>query len=360
MKTTPLVILALLLTGCPSVTTPPPHVVVAPTGTATAAEIADLKARNEKLKQIAGDQQDLAQNASGAVFGAQDANKLNPTGLPKEAVIAQLAEASSALPPPTPEQKLAKERDNARIMAGELLTVKAEMGLKVTENEKLKAGNDGLLKRAIGAEADAAAAKLAQAGAEERAGAAAKLQKQFDELAARLTAKDKEITDLKGAWTRNTQLWAARALVAAGILIVIAGAAIVWISGLSAIGKAGGIALSGLMLIGSGLIVGHRYFLPVAGTALVVGLAAGAWYIWHVRRTQQVAKGLMAAVQDVKDAAAAGSEKAIVAAKELKESLLYRFPRTSTGNASPIEQEIDRRLVVDGVNAAPTAAAAAP
>jgi hypothetical protein len=139
-------------------------------------------------------------------------------------------------------------------------------------------------------------------------------------------------------------------LVAAGILIVIAGAAVVWISGMAAAGKAAGIAISGLLLIGAGLIVGHRFFLPVAGTALGLMLVAGCLYVWHIRRTHQLAKGMMAAVQDVKDSAAAGSEQAKVAADELKASLLYRFPRARDGNASALEKEIDRRLVVDGIN----------
>lgn len=343
--------LALLLSGCPSVTDLP-HTVVAPTGQATAAQLAAQQATIDELKAKDATSGKLAQTASGGVWAAKDANAHNPDGLPKEAVDAQLTEAASALPEPTAEQKLEKANQNARILAGELAAVKAEMGQKISENQALKAAK---------AESDQRITELLKkvdetkaAGEKERTEQAAKYQKELDSKDQAIAGKNKEIEDLKNAWTRNTQLWAARGLVAVGILVVVAGAAIVWISGLSAIGKAGGIALSGLLLIASGLIVGHRYFLPVAGSALGIGLLAGAWYIWHIRRTHQITQGVLAAVQDVKDAAAAGSEKAKVAAEELKENLVYRFPRTPDGNASGIEKEIDRRLVVGGLNAPPT------
>lgn len=345
-----LLCIVLLLAGCVTGSTPAPRVIVAPTGPATAAEIAGLKEQIAQLRKSFETQRDLAQLAAGAVYGASEANASNPAGLPREATAAQLEEAARALPSATDAQKLEKANQNARILAGELVAVKAEMGQRASEIDALKVARDAAVQRATGAEATALAAKLELAGAEERAKAAEKLQQQFDGQAAVIAAKDQEISDLKGKWTRNTQLWAARGLVASGILIVIAGAAIVWISGLAALGKAGGIALSGILLIGAGLIVGHKYFLPVAGSALAVLLAAGAWYLWHVRRTQQLAKGMMLSVQDMKDAAAAGSEKAKVAVEELKENLLYRFPRTPEGDASALEKEIDRRLVVEGIN----------
>ena len=64
--------------------------------------------------------------AAGAVYGGQNANVHNPEGLPKEAVATNLEEAASALPAPTAEQKLQREKDNARILAGELAAISVD------------------------------------------------------------------------------------------------------------------------------------------------------------------------------------------------------------------------------------------
>lgn len=181
------ILIASANSGCWSKPTPAPHVIVAPTGTATAAQISSQEAQIESLTQVTTEQKKLAQSASGAVYGAKDANRLNPTGLPKEAVDAQLDEAASALPEPTAEQKLEKANQNARIMAGELLAVKAEMGQKITENQALRVSLTAAEQRAQ--EAEKAAAEIKAAAEKERAEAAAKLQKQFDDMTKLIAAE---------------------------------------------------------------------------------------------------------------------------------------------------------------------------
>ena len=155
------------LVGCNTPAVKPPVVVVPPTGPITSAQIVALE---EQISR----QGELLQRASGAVWGAQDANALAPKGLPQDAVTAQLQEAASALPAPTPEQVAAKAAQNARILAGELDAVRAEMGVKISENEALKTSLDRQEK---------ALADLAAKAAKERGQAAAELQAQFDKFA---------------------------------------------------------------------------------------------------------------------------------------------------------------------------------
>jgi len=282
-------LLALLLGGCETDATKPPVVVVAPTGTATAAQIAAQDALIEKLKGIARDQQDLAENAAGAVYGAQDANKLNPTGLPKDAVDAQLAEAESSLPPPTPEQKLAKERDNARIMAGELLAVKAEMGLKITENEKLKASNAANEK--LAKEAEAKAVAIEAAAVKERAEAAAKLQKQFDAMTAKIKAAQDEA---KNAVMLEQVMWLNRIGAAAlGLAILSVGLA-AFMGGptaLRAVAPFSAIALlAALACFGLAQVIGAAWFKWAVLGSLASIVGVGAWWVLKGKQAIQRSK----------------------------------------------------------------------
>ena len=322
-------------------------VVVAPVAGPVATTLgATQDAQINALRAEVGQKDEVAASAAGNVYGARKAlESVAPDQPAKSAAGQELTLAADKLPPASPADQLAAEKRVTATLTGKLEEAKTLYGAAAAEAAKFKA-QEAASAQAI-ADRDTVIARLKVEAVAEQAAQAAALQK--------LTAaKDQEIADLKGAWTRNTQLWAARGLVAAGILVIVGAAVIVWLSGLAALGKAGGLAVSGLLLIASGLIVGHKYFLPVAGTALGVGIIAGAWYLWHVRQTNKLAQGMMAAVQDVKDAAAAGSEKAKIVADELKANLLYRFPCLPDGNASALETEIDRRLVVDGLNTAQT------
>jgi len=245
------------LVGCwETPVVPPPVAVVAPTGPATSAQIIALEQQISTSKE-------LLQRAAGAVFGAQDANFYNPDGLPKAAVDAQLVEATSALPAPTAEQKLEKANQNARILAGQLEQVKAEMGQKISENEALKASLEAKSE---------ALERLTAAAEKERAEAARKLQAQFDEFTKRVTdanaAAKKAADEARSQVMREQVAWLNRAAAACGaLLILVVGVSSVF----SGIGALRAVApFAALLLIAT---------LACAGLAQIVGLW---WFKWAI------------------------------------------------------------------------------
>jgi uncharacterized membrane protein/regulator of replication initiation timing len=271
--------LALLLSGCPTV--PAAHVVVAPTGDATAAQLAAQQATIDELKTETATAKELAQRASGGVEGARDANTHNPDGLPKEAVAAQLAEAASALPEPTAEQKLEKANQNARILAGELASVKAEMGQAMSENQALRASLAAVEQRAIEAEKTALASKAT--AEKERAEAAAKLQRQFDAMTKQIQAAQDE-----AGKAANTRLgWV---LLGLGAALTLAGAGIAFITkGLewqrAAIAAAFGGACFGLYWT-----MNQWWFKWLVIVTVACAVAAAIWWLVKMGRSAQRSK----------------------------------------------------------------------
>jgi len=268
-----LVLTILVLAGCK--TTPvvtPPVAVVAPTGPATSAQIIALE------QQIAT-QNDLLQRASGAVYGAKDANLHNPDGLPKDAVEAQLSEATSALPPPTTEQMLAKEQQNSRILAGELAAVKAEMGQAMDENKALRAQ--------VVAKADELAV-LKTAAEKERAEAAKKLQAQFDDFTKKVAhanaAAAKAADDARNQVMLGQVAWLNRAAAAcAGVAIVSIGLATVFggIAGLRVVAPLAAICgIASLSCFGLAQIVGQWWFKWAILGSVGAMLGVCGWWVW--------------------------------------------------------------------------------
>lgn len=153
----------LLFAGCKTDDVTPPQ--VAPQGPAASAELGALRDQVTNLSE-------LAQRASGAVYGATDANRAADPSPVKDAVDAQLAEAASALPEPTEAQKLVKAEQNARILAGQLDEVRKEMGVAMDENAKLRrqvedsAARMAALEAAAAKEREASAAAIRSAQAE--------------------------------------------------------------------------------------------------------------------------------------------------------------------------------------------------
>jgi len=214
-------ILAVLL-GCQTPDSPAPRVVVAATGKATATQLAAQQAAIDALKEEKAKAAELAQRAAGGVYGGAEANTHNPDGLPKEAVAAQLAEAASALPEPTAEQKLEKANQNARILAGELAAVKVEMGQTISENQALKTSLSAAEQRAVTAEKDAGAAKAA--AEKERAEAAGKLQRQFDDMSARIAAEQRKVQEAADAAKKAALQRLGWVLLGLGALFTLVGA----------------------------------------------------------------------------------------------------------------------------------------
>lgn len=228
MKAALAVALCLCLTGCETANTPAPRVVVAPTGPATAAQLAAQQATIEELKAKDAALSKASQNAAGGVWGGIDANTHNPDGPPKDAVSAQLAEAAAALPAPTAEQKLEKANQNSRILAGELAAVKAEMGQAITENQALRIAIDAAGSRIAAAEA--AQAKAEAAAVAERAEAAAKLQAQFDDFTKRINDAKAETARVRDEERKAMLRKLGYVLLGLGAALTLAGAGIAFVT----------------------------------------------------------------------------------------------------------------------------------
>ena len=285
---------------------PAPRVVATPTGQATEAQLAALKASAAESRARADQQADLAQRASGAVYGGQNANTHNADGLPKEAVATNLEEAASALPPPTADQKLQREKDNARILAGELAAVKAEKGQAISENLALRASLSATEKRAQDAEAKAVAAEAA--AVKERAEAAAKLQAVLDSMTARITAAENEAKNKAMlAQVGMFNEWGAW-LTGAGVLALGLAGIFGGIAGLRVVGPIAALAVAcGMACFGIAQIVGQPWFKwAVLG---IVSLVLGVCAWWVVKKYQQ---GVLKEAAEEKAAKVTGALKAVV------------------------------------------------
>lgn len=282
---------SLYFAGCASVAEPNvPHVVVAPTGPATSAEIVALSEQIARLKESFKLQTSLSQTAAGAVWAAAEANSHNPAGLPKEATAAQLDEAARALPAATDAQKLEKANQNARILAGELAAVRLEMGQKASEIDQLKADKAASDNRV--AELASQLAGVSAAGLKERTEAAAKLQSQFNSFSVEIEKANQRTKEAKDearnqvareqvAWLNRTAAGCAAAAVAVVGLAAFFG-------GLAAIRAAAPFAalllLASLTSFGLAQIVGAWWFKWAALSATGIGFGLCAW--WAVKHYQ--------------------------------------------------------------------------
>jgi hypothetical protein len=269
--------------ACKTGTAPAPRVVVAPTGTATAGQLAAQQAAIDALKTEAATARELAQRAAGGVYGGLEANGHNPDGLPKEAVAAQLAEASSALPEPTAEQKLAKAGQNARMLAGELATVKAEMGQQISENQALRATLAAAEQRAAAAEAEALALKAA--GEKERAEAAARLQRQFDDFTRRIESEQRKAAEAADAARKAAIQRLGYVLLGLGAILTLAGAAIAFVTKGLEWQRAAIAGAFGALCFGLYWTMNQPWFKWAVIGTLVCGVAAGVWWLAQERKT---------------------------------------------------------------------------
>lgn len=279
------IILAVLvgLAACKTADTPAPRVVVAPTGTATAGQLAAQQATIDALKAETATAKELAQRASGGVYGGTEANAHNPDGLPKEAVAAQLAEAASALPEPTAEQKLEKAAQNARMLAGELATVKAEMGQQISENQALRATLAAAEQRATAAEAEAVAMKAA--GEKERAEAAARLQRQFDDFTRRIETEQRKAAEAADAARKAALQRLGYVLLGMGTILTLAGAAIAFVTKGLEWQRAAIAAAFGALCFGLYWTMNQPWFKWAVIGTLACGVGAGIWWLVQERKT---------------------------------------------------------------------------
>lgn len=193
MKTLLVVLLALGLAACKTVAPPAPQVIVAPLGPRSAEQLAAQAAEIVALKDQVAALQDLLQRAAGSVFAAIAANAANPPGFPQAATAAQLAEAASALPVPTAEQKAAKEKQNALMLTGNLAAGQAELAQGAAQNQTLATTAAAAAQRAAAAAQQVST--VAPAAQQERAGAAAELQAQFTALTDQVTAAQRQAAE---------------------------------------------------------------------------------------------------------------------------------------------------------------------
>lgn len=277
----------------------PPVAVVAPTGPATSAQIIALEEQLATSKS-------LLQRASGAVWGAQDANVHNPAGLPKAAVEAQLLEAAAALPEPSAEDKLEKANQNARILAGQLEQVKAEMGQKISENEALRASLDAKAKELI---------SLTAAAEKERAEAAKKLQEQFDVFTKKIIAADaaaqKAADDARNQVMRDQVAWLNRAAAACGaLLILVVGLASVF-GGIGALRSVAPFAallfIATLTCAGLAQVIGAWWFKWAILGSTLLSLGVAGWWAYAKHR-----QGVLKEAAEAKAAKLQGVAKNVI------------------------------------------------
>lgn len=226
-----IVILAVLLTGCPltSPVTPSAPVVVAPVGTATQEHISALERQLVELRKLFDGQASAMQSVSGEVYGVVAANAHNPDGAPKTLVASFAAAGSAGLPVATDAQKLAKGEQVLRGLNGELAAVVAELkGAQAQAAAETEARKQA---EAVAAAHLAAIAKLKADAIAEQERARQELQTAFDrkqkELEASITAlktanqalQDKETALIVKACIGIGSLFLAASLGAAVFLI---------------------------------------------------------------------------------------------------------------------------------------------
>jgi hypothetical protein len=264
-----------LLGGCKTTDKAGPRVVVAPTGPATRAELDSLNEQIAEMRKSFQAQRDLAQLAAGAVYGAIEANLQNPMGLPREATAAQLEEAARALPAPTDAQRLEKAEQNARILAGELVAVKAEMGQKSSQIDALQASLSA--SQAREAELARETARLTAAAVREREAAAAKFQAEIDAERARTAAAHdqakKEALQLLG----KVLLGLGAALMLAGVGIAFVSKGVEWERALIAAG-------GGASFFACYWTLNQPWFKWVVIGTIASGLGAGVWWLIRERK----------------------------------------------------------------------------
>ena len=271
-----------LLAGCRTASTGPAvPPAVAPTGPETAAQIVALEKQAAELKVANEASAKLAAAAAGAVYGAQHANQGNPDGLPKEAVASNLEEAASALPEVPAEEKLRRERDNARILAGELAAVKAERGQAISENQTLKATLALSQGRIAELETEVAATKAS--AEKERAEAAAKLRRQFDDLTAQVNAARAEAQQAADEARKSAQAKLGWVLLGLGGLLTLAGAAIAFVSKGLEWQRAGIAVASGALCFALYWTLNQPWFKWLVWGSVAFGLASGAWWLLRER-----------------------------------------------------------------------------
>lgn len=310
----------LAFTGCKTTGTPAPRVVVTPTGPATVAEIAGLKEQIAELRASFETQRDLAQIAAGAVYGASEANAGNPLGLPREATAAQLEEAARALPAPTDAQKLEKANQNARILAGELVAVKAEMGQKASQIDALQASLSASEKRA--ADAEAAQARLEAAGVKERAEAAAKLQAQFDDFTRRINAAHAETARVRNEERKSMLRKLGYVLLGLGTALTLAGAGIAFVTKGLEWQRAAIAAAFGGLFFAMYWTMNQPWFKWLVIGVVVCAVGAAIWWLVKERQTairtteadeaEDTLKRIIAAVDELGETATVAEVRATI------------------------------------------------
>lgn len=331
------VALCLLVTACKSTEN-----TSAPTGPKSAELVAEMRVQIAALREQVTAKDAIIQSVAGNVYGVQRGTEHIPGESRGKVIVTNEAKAGQdKVGQPTPEGKAAADARVEATLRDDLAEMQRLYGIEKTEADALRARVDEQNKALQ--DRDARIATLAEQAKREQANA----EKAIADLRTQLENEKKK-------WSDSLQKWASRGLVGAGIITLLAcGAAFAFI-GVAAL-KGGRIiwgALAGLMLIGCGFIVGHKWFMYGVWTALA---AFGVWLFFTVRhlyRTGQLEKKLRMSIQDLKDEAKAGVPKAKDAFETLSEHLNYHMPRKSAKGAdekSVLEKEIDERLRDEGV-----------
>lgn len=313
----------ILCMGASCQRTPPvPKIVVTPMGEQTQAlvssqakQIEELTTQNIRLK-------DLMQNAAGGTYGVWDMSSRLMESLVKEGILAQLSVATSALPAPTDKQKADAARQNADILAGDLSKVKTELGIVVSENERLKADLLNAERVITGLREEMT--QLIKSSAVEQERLRAEYQKTFDSMTRQIEEANKRADSVEAKIRREFDRTLGWVLLGLGALFAVVSAFLIYSAVKSGDPlkqgiRAGAIAgLSGFCFIAAWTI-NQWWFKWVVGIGIAFGIAAVFAFVISAMKEDRQKKELLERSKQA-DEAESTLKKIIPAVDEFKKS----------------------------------------
>jgi hypothetical protein len=303
-------VLLLILAGCETI---PTHTTVstepgpdaAALNAAHVAQITALKEQVANQEARYSEVTSLASKAAGNVHGilSAAAHIVEAPDLPaKDAIMAEGNLAQKSLPAPSPEVALEAERRINLLLTGKIDEAQAAYGTAMAEISKARAEIEAreaqiaTQAKAI-AERDMDVARLKIAAEVERQAAAAKIQAVIDQKEAAIQKlKDEQAAKERRLWV-NVLRYGGLAFIALGILTIALTKGLMWQQG-------GLLFVGGAGTIGTGmafdLLMSQKWFFPVFGGLVLVGVIGGGWALWRLWRNNLLAQKAAAMVDDIR------------------------------------------------------------
>jgi hypothetical protein len=327
------VLCCVLSTGCETYTK-----IVNPQGPKNAALIKAQAEQIDQLRTQVASKNAVLAAVAGNIYGVQQGAEHVEAGKGKDIVVNEAELAAKSTGPASADKKVEADARVVATLKGDLAEQKRLYGVaakQIDARDKEIADRDAMI---ASADTELGALKVAN-----------ELEKQSNKTALEKLLKEKNdaIDAANDAHAKSLQRWAAKILIGSGIAVIVCCGGFIFMTGIAALSKAIPGALGGLLLIGSGVIVGQKWFLWVAGAGVVAIIAWAIAACIHVYHTGQLEKRLRTSVQDLKDEAQAGVPKAVDAFNEFKAHLNYRLG-DSTDQKTTLQKVIDKRLKAEG------------